>query len=99
MASFVRQADRSDPGAGPVPVVSASGTSNGIVWIVNRRPSNPAVLYAYDARDLTRMLYNTEQSATRDSLGRGTKFSVPTVANGRVYVGTTTQLVVYGLLP
>jgi hypothetical protein len=84
---------------GAVPVVSASGTSNGLVWIVNRRPSNPAVLYAYDARDLTRMLYNTEQSATRDSLGRGTKFSVPTVANGRVYVGTTTQLVVYGLLP
>lgn len=84
---------------GAVPVVTANGTSNGIVWLVNRRASNSAVLYAHDARDVSKILYHTEEVPARDTLGRGTKFSVPTVSNGKVYVGTENMLVVYGLLP
>ena len=50
-----------------------------------------------DASDVSRELYNSNQNATRDSLG-GSKFSVPTIANGRVYVGTFRGLVIYGIL-
>jgi hypothetical protein len=84
---------------GAVPVVSANGTSNGIVWLVNRRPSASAVLYAHDARNVAKVLYHSEQVSSRDTLGGGTKFAVPTVANGKVYVGTLNKLIVYGLLP
>jgi len=88
-----------DPGA--IPVVSSNGASNGIVWIVLtkgwRDPDRYAILQAYDAADVSRLLYSTENSA-RDSLGLALRFSMPTVANGRVYVGTKHALYVYGLL-
>jgi hypothetical protein len=73
--------------------VSANGTANAIVWSAQRTPSGPGFLHAYDAADLTKELYN---GGLPDVL---TKFTTPTVANGRVYVGTLGQLTVFGLLP
>lgn len=87
---------------GSIPVVSAWNEENGIVWALRTdgfRSSGPAVLYAYDALDLSRELYHTAQAGSRDQLGLAQKFAVPTVANGRVYVGTGHGLDVLGLLP
>jgi len=79
---------------GCVPSISASGASNGIVWILE----SSATLHAYDALNLTNELYNSKQNASRDALGSYVKFSVPMIANGKVYAGTANALVVYGLL-
>jgi hypothetical protein len=82
---------------GTTPGISASGNANGIVWAVEN--SNPAVLHAYDARDLTRELYNSSQAAAgRDQFGAGNKFITPTIVNGQVFVGTTSGVAVFGLL-
>jgi len=61
--------------------------------------SNPAVLHAYNAADLTHELYNSNQAGTRDQFGAGNKFITPMIAHGKVYVGTTNGLAVFGLLP
>ena len=82
---------------GTSPVVSANGTSNGIVWA--HEQGNPAVLHAYDASDLSRELYNSSQAANgRDQFGAGNKFIAPAVADGKVFVGTQTAVAVFGLL-
>jgi len=81
---------------GAVPVITAHGTVNGIVWVVEG--SAGGTLRAYDASDLSRELYNSQTEASRDSLGSWTPFSVPTIANGRVYVGTSNSVAMYGLL-
>jgi len=81
---------------GTTPSVSASGSENGIVWAVENR--NPAVLHAYDAGDLSHELYNSSQAPnSRDAFGAGNKFITPTIANGRVYVGTTNGVGVFGV--
>ncbi len=83
---------------GATPVLSAAGTKNAILWVID--PANPGVLHAYDALNLKTEFWNSSQAANkRDQAGRGLKFTVPTVANGRVYVGTKNELDVYGLLP
>jgi hypothetical protein len=82
---------------GSTPGISASGTADAILWAVEN--SNPAVLHAYDARDLTRELYNSNQAASgRDTFGAGNKFITPTIANGRVFIGTGTGVAVFGRL-
>ncbi|MGA7220739.1 MAG: choice-of-anchor D domain-containing protein, partial [Candidatus Sulfotelmatobacter sp.] len=83
---------------GATPAVSANGGANGILWVMNTVQNFPAQLYAYDATNLSRNIYNTAQNS-RDKAGIAVKFAVPTVANGKVYVGTSTELDVYGLLP
>jgi hypothetical protein len=82
---------------GATPVISANGTSNGIVWAV--REGSPAVLYAYDATNLANELYDSNQAGTRDQLTTGTKFFTPTVAGGKVFVATqgANTLTVFGL--
>jgi hypothetical protein len=92
---------------GSTPSISADGTSNGIVWTVERkdlistRPgTQPAALYAYSAADVSVTLYSSENAAQlRDQPGCGNKFVTPTIAKGRVYVGTQNELDVYGVLP
>ena len=93
------------PGAGVS--VSSNGTTAGsaIVWAIDSTQygspgpgPGPAVLYAYDATNIPTMLYSSAQNATRDAAGNAVKFAVPTVANGKVYVGTSTEVDVYGLL-
>jgi len=82
---------------GTTPVVSANGTSNAILWAVEN--STPAVLHAYDANDVGTELYNTNQASSgRDQFGPGNKFITPTVANGKVFVGTTSGVAAFGLL-
>jgi hypothetical protein len=90
---------------GSTPSVSADGDKNGIAWAIERQDSlaqkpgtRPAILHAYDATDVATELYNSEQAGTRDRAGPATKYQVPTIANGRVYVGTQTELDVYGLM-
>jgi hypothetical protein len=79
--------------------VSGNGNTNGIVWAIQDNSPLNGVLHAYDAGNLANELYNTSQAGSRDTLGLATKFSIPLVANGKVFVGAQTQLVVYGLLP
>jgi hypothetical protein len=83
---------------GATPVLSAAGTKDAILWVID--PAKPGVLHAYDAFNLNTEFWNSSQAASkRDEAGRGLKFTVPTVANGRVYIGTKNELDVYGLLP
>jgi len=80
---------------GSTPSVSAAGTANGIVWgldatnfCTNNSPGcGQAVLYAYDATNALASLWNSAANAA-DKAGNAIKFTVPTVANGKVYVGT-----------
>jgi hypothetical protein len=81
---------------GTSPVVSANGTSNGIVWTAEN--VNPAVLHAYDATNLAHELYNSSQAGSRDQCGNGNKFIVPTVADGKVFLATQNSVCVFGLL-
>ena len=85
------------PYPGTTPAISASGTTNGIVWAVEN--SSPAVLHAFNATNLQE-LYNSSQAAnSRDQFGNGNKFITPVVVNGKVYVGTPSSVAVFGLLP
>ena len=80
--------------------VSSTGLTNGIVWAVQRNGgSSPAVLRAYDAMNLQTELYNSSASGARDLLDPAAKFSVPLVAEGKVFVATAGRLTIFGVLP
>jgi len=81
---------------GTTPSVSATGTANGIVWAIE---NNGAILFAYDATNLTTELYDSNQAANGRDHFSGNKFITPVVVNGRVYIGTPTSVAVFGLLP
>jgi hypothetical protein len=82
---------------GTTPSVSANGTSNGIVWAVQN--GGTAVLHAYDAGNLATELYNSSQAANGRDNFAGNKFITPMIANGKVFVGTPTGVIVFGELP
>jgi hypothetical protein len=83
---------------GTTPSISAYGPNNGIVWATEN--TNPVVLHAYDANNLNTELYNSNQAAgSRDHFGAANKYIVPTIANGKVFVGTTNSVAVFGYLP
>jgi len=85
------------PYPGTAASVSANGSTNGIVWA--HENSATAVLHAYDAGNLATELYNSNQAAGgRDSFGTGNKFITPTIADGKVFVGTTNGVAVFGLI-
>src|SRR5579859_1780234 len=88
-----------DPGT---PAISADGNKNGIVWILSTKvwdgPDRPAILFAYAAANVAHELYNSTQNPTRDRAGKALRFTIPTVANGRVYVPAKREIDVYGLL-
>jgi Chitobiase/beta-hexosaminidase C-terminal domain len=86
---------------GSTPVISANGNTNGIVWNIlseNFATRGNAILQAHDAANVSKLLYSSDQDLARDNPGAAVKFTVPTVANGKVYVGAEYQISVYGLL-
>jgi hypothetical protein len=93
---------------GATPSLSANGAVNGIVWDIDNsaysytlgEPQGPSVLHAYDATKVAIELYNSSQAPDgRDTAGQALKFTVPTIAGGKVFVPTSNELDVYGLLP
>src|SRR4029077_9245851 len=81
---------------GATPSISSNQSQNAILWAVENTAH--AILYAYNATTL-QMLYNSDQaSSERDHFGAGNKFITPVIINGKVYVGTTTGVGVFGLL-
>ena len=108
---FISPATHSSPGTfdfpGSTPSISSLGAStNGIVWALDNsqyctegsKACGPAVLHAYDASIVSTELWNSALGGA-ESAGDAVKFTVPTVANGKVYVPTRSELTVYGLLP
>jgi hypothetical protein len=82
---------------GCTPSVSSQAAKNGIVW-ATEYGTGPSVLHAYDATNVGKELWNSANSSA-DQAGQAVKFTVPTVANGKVYVGTVGEISVYGLSP
>jgi hypothetical protein len=96
VASPVARTSNSFGYPGVTPSVSANGGKNAIVWAAEN--TNPAVLHAYNAKTLVE-LYNSNQAANaRDHFGAGNKYITPMIANGKVFVGTTNGVGVFGLL-
>jgi hypothetical protein len=85
-------------GAGPASTsITANGNSSGILWAI--RHTNPA-LFAFDPTNLAKEFYDSTQALqSRDHLLPVIRFATPTISNGKVYIGGTTALQVYGLLP
>jgi hypothetical protein len=93
------------PSPAATPIISADGDRNAIVWVASTKEwdetqiDRPAILHAYDATNLAHELYNSEQNPTRDHGHNTVRFSIPTIADGRVFLGTRGHLDVYGILP
>jgi hypothetical protein len=93
--------------AGGALAISANGNSDGILWSIQRsgplpggQGTAPGILRAHDAANLANELYNSNQAGSRDTMDTfATKFSIPLVVNGKVYVGSEGKLTVFGLLP
>ncbi len=86
---------------GATPSISANGTSQGIVWTIDSETyanNTPGILEAHNASDVSTLLYSSATNTARDAAGVPVKFTVPTIANGKVYVGTSTEVDIYGLL-
>jgi len=90
---------------GSTPSISANGASNGILWLLDNTnngagvATGPAVLHAYNSANLTEFYDSTQAAGNRDAAGNAVKFAVPTIFDGKVFVGTTSELDIYGLLP
>jgi len=109
VVAFATQSAKIFVFTGPTPSVSSNGTTagSGIVWALDNQawaqscPSGGCqVVYAYDATNLANKLWDSTLAVNnRDQSGGAVKFTVPTVANGKVYVGGQNSVTVYGLLP
>jgi hypothetical protein len=84
---------------GATPSISSKNSTNAILWAVENVSGAPAVLHAYSAANITIELYNSNQAGARDNPDIATTFSIPTIANGKVYIAGRTQVTVYGLFP
>jgi hypothetical protein len=85
-------------GAQPVISAASSSAASAILWTIENGPSNNT-LHAYDATNLANEFYNSDQaSGNRDQAGPAVKFVVPTIANGKVFVGSQYEVEVYGIL-
>jgi hypothetical protein len=81
--------------------LSANGANSGILWEIdnsNHDSGGAAILRAYDASNVSTELYDSTQAGSRDTAGTALKFTAPTVAGGKVFVGTANELDIYGLL-
>jgi predicted RecA/RadA family phage recombinase len=89
---------------GATPSISSNGTIPGtaILWALDTSQSGshvPAVLYAFDASSISNELWNSDQAPNgRDQAGSAVKFATPTISNGKVYIGTSSEVDVYGVL-
>jgi hypothetical protein len=82
---------------GTAAAISANGSASAIVW-AHENAGSGAVLHAYDASNLATEVYNSNQApGGRDTFGSGNKFITPTIADGKVFVGTTNGVAVFGL--
>ncbi len=98
--SMISQSPNTFRWPGATAIVSANGSTNGVVWALETNGSGAtAILHAYSATDLSVELYNSGQNSARDYAGSAVKFTVPVVANGKVYLGAQGQVSVFGLLP
>ena len=90
------------PFSGAPPTVSANGSRDGVLWLVESRAWNRggtrAILKAFAASDVGQQLYTSDQNSSRDRAGQAVRFVIPTVVNGRVYFGVKKAVEVYGLL-
>ena len=82
---------------GATPSISANAGKQGIVWASQN--TDPAILDAYNASTLVELYDSTQAPNGRDTFGAGNKNITPMIANGKVYVGTTTGVGAFGLLP
>src|SRR3984957_8872478 len=99
-ASPTSQSAETNGFPGATPVISANGTTNGIVWAAETDAygsSGPAILRAYDATNVSHLLYGSNVTTNPDTLGPAVKFVVPVVTNGKVYVGAQKEVDVFGL--
>jgi hypothetical protein len=85
---------------GATPFITSNGNADGIVWAIEStgrvRGGKGAILHAYDASNVEHELYNSAQAGDRDKAAQSAKFSVPTAVDGHAFVGTQTELDVYG---
>jgi len=99
--TLASQGTHTFPFLGSQPVISANGTTNGILWTLESTTGSgikpvAGVLHAYNPANLAQEYYKSTQNGSQDVPGPAVKFTVPTVANGKVYVGSTTELDIYG---
>jgi hypothetical protein len=87
---------------GATPSVSANGVADAIVWVIDShayKTNGQSVLHAYNATNVSQEIYNSNQAGARDNPGGAVKFTVPTVANGKVYIGAEYAVSVFGIFP
>lgn len=98
-ASPVTQSTTAFGYPGGTPTISAHGTNAAIAWVIQSDgyPGANAVLHAYNATNLAVELYNSSLAGDRDLPGNAVKYTLPVVANGKVYLGAQDQVDIYGL--